>query len=75
MSSSLIYTNIAHRPVRISSFGSLSHFRSSNKPVGATSRCLDCPAAAVCPYDAKKIYIDSKKSGVAHGNMVRGLLN
>jgi len=52
---------------RMSSFGSLKHFNSQSKPQGATSRCLDCPVEASCPYSAKKIYLDGKV-GIKAGN-------
>lgn len=43
---------------RVSSFGSLSHFRSEHAPAGATKRCLDgCPAADTCLYYAPKTYL------------------
>ena len=46
--------------VRVSSFGSLLHFRPEQAPVGAAARCLDgCQAKDACPYDAEKIYIFS----------------
>ena len=41
----------------IQSFGSLQHFKSSNKPRGAGSNCLRCEAEEECPYSAKKIYL------------------
>ncbi|KAH7325481.1 NAD-P-binding protein [Rhizoctonia solani] len=45
-------------PVRFSSFGSLNHFRKSEKPVeaGSATRCLDCAAEPTCPYSALRIY-------------------
>lgn len=49
--------------IKVSSFGSLSHFRKENKPPGASSRCLDCPVESDCPYSAKKIYLDRVKRG------------
>ena len=46
---------------RVSSFGSLFHWRSENRPEGAADRCLECPESvrAKCPFDAVKIYYDN----------------
>ena len=48
------------RCVKVSSFGSLFHWRPENRPAGAADRCKDCPAAvrAQCPFDAYKIYYE-----------------
>ena len=43
-------------PKRVSSFGSLTHFRPENVPVGAAARCVDCHVEPTCAYSAKKIY-------------------
>jgi len=44
--------------VRISSFGSLSHFHPGNAPQGAPKRCTDgCPVADSCLYYAPNIYL------------------
>lgn len=45
---------------KISSFGSLFHWRPENKPEGAADRCMDCPAdiRKRCAFDAYKIYYD-----------------
>jgi predicted dehydrogenase len=44
---------------RVSSFGRLSHFTKANEPAGATSRCSDgCKHEPVCPYSARKIYLE-----------------
>jgi len=43
--------------LRVSSFGSLKHFRAKNKPTGASDRCLTCPREPDCAYSAKKIYL------------------
>lgn len=50
---------------KVSSFGNLSHFRKEDKPDGATSRCLDCPADIQnnCPYSAVKIYLEPVQQG------------
>ena len=44
--------------VQVHSFGTLRHFRKSEKPAGAGSRCTDCPKEieSCCPYSACKIY-------------------
>ena len=47
---------IGSRPVRVSSFGRLSHFRPEEAPEGASGRCSDCPAESRCPYSALRIY-------------------
>ncbi len=42
---------------RVSSFGSLKHFKEKNAPAGSTARCTDgCKAEATCPYSALKVY-------------------
>lgn len=44
---------------RLSSFGSLRHFKPENAPPGAPERCTDgCPVEESCPYYAPAIYID-----------------
>lgn len=53
---------------RVSSFGSLGHFTPEHAPEGAGMRCLECGAKEDCPYDAEKIYIYNKGTGVACGN-------
>jgi predicted dehydrogenase len=42
----------------VASFGSLRHFRASERPSGAADRCLDCRVEAQCPYSAKRFYLD-----------------
>jgi len=48
---------------RVSSFGSLFHFRRENQPAGAADRCLDCAVESNCPYSAKRFYFDRLNSG------------
>lgn len=42
--------------VRVSSFGSLTHFRPESAPPGATDRCTTCPIEPTCAYSAPRIY-------------------
>ncbi|WP_305787563.1 Gfo/Idh/MocA family protein [Symbioplanes lichenis] len=44
-------------PRRVSSFGSLTHFRASERPPTAADRCVDCPLQQTCPYSATKFYL------------------
>ena len=44
---------------RLSSFGSLIHYRAENAPPGAPERCTDgCPHQAECPWSAPRLYLD-----------------
>jgi predicted dehydrogenase len=46
-------------PLKLTSSGSLTHFRAENAPAGATKRCLDgCAVLDSCPYAAPHIYLD-----------------
>ena len=48
---------------KVQSFGSLTHFRKENAPVGSSERCIEgCPHGETCPYNAVKIYLDDKKN-------------
>ena len=42
---------------KVAAFGGLSYFKESNAPAGSTARCLDCPVADTCRFDARKAYI------------------
>ena len=58
------------RVERVSSFGSLFHFRPENAPAGSALRCLDgCAAKETCPYDAEKIYLTNEGTGVCRGQV------
>ncbi len=48
---------------RVSSFGSLMHFRRDDRPAGAADRCLDCGVEAQCPYSARRIYLERFRAG------------
>ncbi len=44
----------------VASFGHLKHFKSENKPAGASDRCMSCKFADDgCSYSAKKYYLDA----------------
>lgn len=50
---------------RVSSFGGLFQFKKEKMPKGAAKRCMDgCAAKENCPYDAEKIYITNKETGI-----------
>lgn len=52
----------------VSSYGNNYLFKESCAPEGAAKRCLDgCKVKDTCPFDAEKIYMTSKKTGVLSG--------
>jgi hypothetical protein len=54
--------NLESPVARMSSAGSLLHFRAENAPAGSTTHCIDpCPVAE-CPFDARR-YLDPAWSG------------
>ncbi|HEV2783136.1 MAG TPA: Gfo/Idh/MocA family oxidoreductase [Actinophytocola sp.] len=56
--------HIVGRPIeRVSSFGSLTHFRRENRPDGAADRCLDCAVEPDCPYSAVRLYAGMVRAG------------
>ena len=64
----LVYLT-GQRCARVSSFGSLRHFRPECAPEGAATRCTaGCKAKENCPYDAEKIYLTNENTGILHGN-------
>jgi predicted dehydrogenase len=55
----ILVWNMARPAVRLSSIGSLMHFRAEHAPAGAPARCTDgCPAEESCPFSAIAIYLD-----------------
>ena len=49
---------LGRRVVKLSSFGTLTHFRPGCAPQGAPERCTDgCPHWEDCPYYAPRIYL------------------
>ena len=61
---------IVGRPVeRISSFGSLRHFRAESRPAGASDRCFTCAIEPSCPFSALRFYrrgLESPGSGAEY---------
>ncbi len=56
--------HIVGRPIeRVSSFGSLTHFRRSQQPAGAADRCLDCAIEPDCAYSAPRLYLGRLREG------------
>jgi predicted dehydrogenase len=53
-------------PLRVSSFGSLTHFTAAGRPADASDRCVSCPAEPGCPYSAPRFYGDLLERG-RHG--------
>jgi hypothetical protein len=47
---------LGRAPLRVASFGSLSHFTAANRPAGAADRCVDCRVEPSCPYSAPRLY-------------------
>jgi predicted dehydrogenase len=48
---------------RVSSFGSLHHFRESQKPLGAADRCLECEVESDCAFSAQRFYLRELEQG------------
>lgn len=42
---------------RVAAFGSLTYFKEKNAPVSSAQRCSECPVAANCRYEARKMYL------------------
>ena len=53
---------------RVTSMGNLYWFKPENAPEGSGSRCIKCPVQKDCPYDAEKIYLTNKETGILNGN-------
>ena len=47
---------LGRAPLRVSSFGSLTHFTAANRPPGAADRCVPCSVQPNCPYSASRLY-------------------
>lgn len=47
---------VGRRARRVTSFGSLSHFRAEQAPADAGDRCVSCRVEPACPYSAVRLY-------------------
>jgi predicted dehydrogenase len=47
---------LGRAPLRVSSFGSLTHFTAANRPPGAADRCIACSVEPDCPHSAPRHY-------------------
>ena len=47
---------LGRAPLRVSSFGSLTHFTAANRPPGAADQCVACSVEPDCPYSAPRLY-------------------
>jgi predicted dehydrogenase len=56
--------HVVGKPIeRVSSFGSLRHFRPESRPAGAADRCLSCAVEPDCPYSAPRLYLGMVRDG------------
>ena len=57
----ILYWNLGVKTAKLSSFGSLIHYRPENAPPGAPLRCTDgCPIEEECPFSAIGIYLEGR---------------
>ncbi len=64
----LVWFANGRKPVKVSSFGALTYFRSENAPDGAPERCTDgCRYEHICPYSAIKMYIKELGPDIGYG--------
>jgi len=55
---------IGKKCIKLSSFGSLTHFKKENMPINASKRCIDCEYSdGKCNYSAKEFYLSKLKNG------------
>lgn len=48
---------VSSRCSKVAAFGGLSYFKEGNAPAGSADRCLDCPVAENCRFEARKVYL------------------
>ena len=54
----MCWLNNGTKPIKVSSFGSRSHFIPENAPEGATEFCYNCPHNETCLYSAQKVHLE-----------------
>src|SRR6516162_7029952 len=54
---------LGRAPLRVSSFGRLTHFTAANRPAGAADRCVACAVEVGCPYSAPRLYRELLEAG------------
>lgn len=60
--------NLGDPCVRVSSVGSLRHFRPEHAPAGAPARCTDgCPVESQCEFSALHVYLGEEDPDTAYG--------
>jgi predicted dehydrogenase len=56
--------HVVGRPIqRVSSFGSLRHFRRAEQLAGAADRCVSCAIEPDCAYSAPRLYLGRLRAG------------
>lgn len=64
----LVWLALGRKPLRVSSFGSLTYYRKENAPAGAPERCTDgCPHEHECPFSAIKTYVKEAGPDIGYG--------
>ena len=48
---------IGEKCTKVAAFGGLRYFNEAHAPEGSAARCLDCPVAEFCRFDALKCYL------------------
>ncbi|MCC2683212.1 MAG: oxidoreductase family protein [Paenibacillaceae bacterium] len=54
---------VGSKCTKVSSFGSLTHFKADQAPEGAGTRCTECAIETDCPFSAIKLYYHERKGG------------
>ena len=52
----ILYWLIDKKPLKVSSFGSLTFYNEEHAPQGSADHCVDCPVSDKCEYNCFKFY-------------------